>query len=1279
MRLHAALPGYLCSGSCRYRAFIDSSIRSPRLRFLRALGFLFSIVIAKGFSIAIHAQGVPAITSLSPSSVTVGGSAFTLTVNGTGFFAGSAVQVNGSARTTTFVSATQLTAAILASDIAAVGTDQITVFNPSLAAAGGTSAPLALAITAAALPSPILTSAAPGLTVQGAGRMQLTLQGANFRPGATVVISPPLTSVAQSDGRTFATDVTLLSVKLISGSLMTASIALNPTAAIGLRGIDVLNSDGTSTAATLGTAAGGTTQPLQIQPSTSIAAPVSVLDIALIRPRNGTVVSQGDELFAQAVVSGAGTGSVIGQWLWDNQVIDQFAVPLVAGQSVSIRTRQSLPTWNLGEHTLQLRMQQPSQIATQPVLIAVNPPGWKLQALLAPRYGSAFPSDSAPELLWAPVPGAVRYQVGFSSRPSFSTIETWYDVNDNRWQIPSDIWAAQTEGNLYWTVRAIESGGAARKPVPMRSIVHLQREVLSGIQAEPIRNGLGHTQIDWTLVNPGALYMITISKDEGGTQVLRRYLTDKGTLDLHAIDGLLMPGQTYYRSFDVFSPWGDLIFSGPPQRFVEPRVAGPPTARLKPPQGSLRYVSFTLSRGGQVFDLATQIAKEIPAPNTSVTQPQPAVSVQFQSPVNPAEISLSLDDIDITSLAQVSQTQVAYAPQLPLANGEHDVSLTVGSEASGWKFTIAAPAAPAPPSTPAATVQPSTDAEAVPPPSSSALFNAAARGPAPKQAPATKSRFKGEIDGQITSTTQWASGSNPPDSNVFSVAERMLTENSPWKPAVNGSGLLNSILNPEIQRTSQGRVNDYIAQIERKGTRWGTSLRFGVVSPALYTDAQFVTAATPRQGVEAMLTTPAGKLGFYTNTNDEALGGGAGITFHQRLMGGSWQAPLPKWADFRLMWLGARDIGAPTTVEYDSQGNPMVVPNPVAAKSRGDVYGGLLNVHLDKKWQWSSEYAWSYDNANLSGPSSTTLFGRAWRTAISGNPGKAAVSVAFRDVSQNFGNPANPSLTQASNPNLRGVDASGSDSTKVGTFSFTYSFLQNNVNPTTTAELDLNTVSETWSKPFGPSTSLSISSNQSLTKTGTIPAALQSLPPSQNGSADQRDVSGNVTLSRQVGLVSLSVGGNRDWLRNNIQASAGAITSSISLGANIATKGLFQCNTQANFNWVAADPNAIGTTRNVSVYVQPALTWKQPTLQLSPLISVVQGRTLLANGSFTSDTLTGQYGGRLGWTLPKWLKSSTLAVQGSYNQNRDDVAHTDLRSTQLIGIWTFNLSHKKTL
>jgi uncharacterized repeat protein (TIGR03803 family) len=72
----------------------------------------------------------PTITSISPTSAIAGGAAFTLTVNGTNFVSGSTVNFNGSARTTAFVGATQLTAAILASDIASAGSFSVTVTNP---------------------------------------------------------------------------------------------------------------------------------------------------------------------------------------------------------------------------------------------------------------------------------------------------------------------------------------------------------------------------------------------------------------------------------------------------------------------------------------------------------------------------------------------------------------------------------------------------------------------------------------------------------------------------------------------------------------------------------------------------------------------------------------------------------------------------------------------------------------------------------------------------------------------------------------------------------------------------------------------------------------------------------------------------------------------------------------------------------------------------------------------------------------------------------------------
>ena len=80
---------------------------------------------------------LPALTSLSPITATVGSPAFTLTVAGAGFVADSQVYWNGSVRPTTFAGNTQLQAAISASDVNITGTLSVTVVN--LAPGGGTS------------------------------------------------------------------------------------------------------------------------------------------------------------------------------------------------------------------------------------------------------------------------------------------------------------------------------------------------------------------------------------------------------------------------------------------------------------------------------------------------------------------------------------------------------------------------------------------------------------------------------------------------------------------------------------------------------------------------------------------------------------------------------------------------------------------------------------------------------------------------------------------------------------------------------------------------------------------------------------------------------------------------------------------------------------------------------------------------------------------------------------------------------------------------------------
>ena len=76
-------------------------------------------------------NGVPTITSLSPSSALAGAAAQTLTINGTNFLSTSTVTYNGGAHTAAFVDATHLTIPLTTGDQATAGLYPVVVTNPA--------------------------------------------------------------------------------------------------------------------------------------------------------------------------------------------------------------------------------------------------------------------------------------------------------------------------------------------------------------------------------------------------------------------------------------------------------------------------------------------------------------------------------------------------------------------------------------------------------------------------------------------------------------------------------------------------------------------------------------------------------------------------------------------------------------------------------------------------------------------------------------------------------------------------------------------------------------------------------------------------------------------------------------------------------------------------------------------------------------------------------------------------------------------------------------------
>jgi hypothetical protein len=94
--------------------------------------------VQRGFTVR---SALPTITSISPRTA-LPDQAFELTVMGTGFYNGSTIRWNGADRPTTFVSVTELRAAISSADVAAVGPVAITVLNASPGGGTSNAAPL---------------------------------------------------------------------------------------------------------------------------------------------------------------------------------------------------------------------------------------------------------------------------------------------------------------------------------------------------------------------------------------------------------------------------------------------------------------------------------------------------------------------------------------------------------------------------------------------------------------------------------------------------------------------------------------------------------------------------------------------------------------------------------------------------------------------------------------------------------------------------------------------------------------------------------------------------------------------------------------------------------------------------------------------------------------------------------------------------------------------------------------------------------------------------------
>ena len=158
------------------------------------------------------------VSSISPTSATAGGPAFTLTVNGSGFVQGSQVTFNLNNMSTTLVNSTQLTAFIPASAIAIAGNPYVIVTNPD----GSASVSLAFTVNN---PQPGGGSVSPTSLPAGSAALTLNVTGTGFAQGSVVLVngSPRVTTYVSST----LLQATLLPSDLAQGGTLNITV-MNP-------------------------------------------------------------------------------------------------------------------------------------------------------------------------------------------------------------------------------------------------------------------------------------------------------------------------------------------------------------------------------------------------------------------------------------------------------------------------------------------------------------------------------------------------------------------------------------------------------------------------------------------------------------------------------------------------------------------------------------------------------------------------------------------------------------------------------------------------------------------------------------------------------------------------------------------------------------------------------------------------------------------------------------------------------------------------------------------
>lgn len=335
---------------------------------------------------------------------------------------------------------------------------------------------------------PEITSASPPVLTAGTASVPMRLTGRRFQPGAVVTLSPPGPQVTAT--------------RVLSPTLAEIVVTTPPTVANGSYRIDLANPDG-------GRTEHGTT--VVVCPPSSLATPLGVTTAAIVFPRPFASMSNESRLYPRALLATAGLGTIVGTWRLDGIPFDQFAVAASGGLPVEVTARVPVPLSFLGEHRLELVIEHPQRLATEPVPVIVSVESRSALEIFAPAEGDTA-GDPAPWLRWSLVPGASGYEIEIA--PASGARPKRIRLSASRWRPDARTLAELGEGRHRFRVAAVFPGEVRGEPTVWRSLIVRSRDAAAPGELET----RGARSAEWRSAGPGPEWgyaFAALASDEG--------------------------------------------------------------------------------------------------------------------------------------------------------------------------------------------------------------------------------------------------------------------------------------------------------------------------------------------------------------------------------------------------------------------------------------------------------------------------------------------------------------------------------------------------------------------------------------------------------------------------------------------------------------------------------------------------------------------------------------------------------------------------------------------